>query len=329
MIPNVFVSSTVLDLQHLREAIRDAIEELAYNPVMSEYGDVGYLPAASAEQSCYVTVADCQIAVLIIGKQYGSVSENGLSVTHNEFRQARERRIPVICLVGREVMVLKRVYDANPDGKTTFPGMDNPKGTFALVEEFLQSPVNNGILEFENASDARGHLKRQLAHFFGELLRRGLDPVKEGMQDVLSEIKSLRLELVKEAPKKEDLAVLKAIRFLLRDENRWYADLVEEKYGVLERGVVELLKHKTFEEFAEAAGMHLEVVPDDVKPDMSAPAEEGMLRGHFGIISMSLRAAATHITIYRDGRVKLGETAKDHLDHCHLSTLVAADVSFG
>jgi hypothetical protein len=69
VIPNVFVSSTVRDLQHLRDAIRDAISELAYIPILSEFGDIGYLPQLSAPDSCYTAAKDCHLAVLIIGKR--------------------------------------------------------------------------------------------------------------------------------------------------------------------------------------------------------------------------------------------------------------------
>lgn len=44
MIPNIFVSSTIHDLQYLREAVRDTISEIGHRPVMSEFGDIGYLP---------------------------------------------------------------------------------------------------------------------------------------------------------------------------------------------------------------------------------------------------------------------------------------------
>ena len=42
MIPNVFISSTIEDLHYLREGLRDAVNDLAYRPVMSDYGEVGY-----------------------------------------------------------------------------------------------------------------------------------------------------------------------------------------------------------------------------------------------------------------------------------------------
>ena len=88
MTPNVFISSTIADLHHLREALRDTVQDLGYNPVLSEFGDIGYLPQTSAEDSCYITMKDCQLAVLIVGKRYGSLSDDGRSVTHNEFLTA-------------------------------------------------------------------------------------------------------------------------------------------------------------------------------------------------------------------------------------------------
>src|SRR5689334_3413834 len=113
MIPYVFVSSTIEDLHHLRDAVRDVITDLAYHPVMSEYGDIGYLPTKSAVESCYTAMRECQLAVLIVGKRYGEIGNDGRSVTHNEFLAARDTGVPVICLVDREVLSYKKLFDAN------------------------------------------------------------------------------------------------------------------------------------------------------------------------------------------------------------------------
>ncbi len=102
MIPNVFVSSTIYDLQYLRDALRETIVELGYNPVMSDYGDIGYLPSKSAQEFCYATIRDCQLSVLIIGKRYGEKSKNGLSVTHNELLTIQNRNVPIVTIVDQE-----------------------------------------------------------------------------------------------------------------------------------------------------------------------------------------------------------------------------------
>lgn len=261
MIPSVFISSTISDLQHLREALKDTVQELAYRPVLSEFGDIGYLPHTSAEDSCYLTMRDCQMAILIVGKRYGSVSDNGMSVTNNEFLAARENTIPVICLVDREVLSYKKVYDATGEGQAqpTFPGMDAPRKTFSLIQEIMDAPVNNGILPFGSVAEARGLLKTQLAHVFGELLRSRYDPVKAGIKDVLSEVMTLRQELKNKGMDPQPF--LRATRFLLDDANKKLREFVEGISGSVEIAVPILLKCRTFEDYLTAT--ETETIVDD------------------------------------------------------------------
>ena len=68
MIPSVFVSSTISGLQPIRETVRSVVEDLGYRPVMSEWSEVNYMSGSTAEASCYKSVGECQIVVLIIGK---------------------------------------------------------------------------------------------------------------------------------------------------------------------------------------------------------------------------------------------------------------------
>ena len=244
MIPSIFISSTIEDLQHLRDAVRDAIVELSYNPVMSEYGEVGYLPTATAQDSCYHTVQQCQLAVILIGKRYGNVSENGYSVTHNEFKTARECRIPIVTLVDTEVMAFKKFYDSNraePD--LTAPGMDNPKMTCEFIDEISRSQFNNGILTYTHVSEARMHFKRQLAHLFGEFLLGQFDPIKADIRDVLSEVKTLRHEIeAQRSGEKTDMNYLNVIRFLIEDQLSPYRSFIQTVYGGRIDDAIPLLK---------------------------------------------------------------------------------------
>ena len=84
MIPTVFISSTVDDLRHIRDAVRATVEEVGYQPVMSEYGEIGYMGGDAAEDACYRTVPECQLVVLIIGKRYGSAAKNDPDKTITE-----------------------------------------------------------------------------------------------------------------------------------------------------------------------------------------------------------------------------------------------------
>lgn len=264
MIPNVFVSSTIQDLQYLRDAIRETLIELGYNPVMSDYGDIGYLPTTTAEESCYVTIRDCQLAVLIIGKRYGSVSRTGLSVTHNEFHTARENSIPVVSLVDRDVMSFKVVYDANQSShrETTFPGMDSPTSTFRFIQEIGESKTNNGVLAFSSAAEVRQQVKKQIAHLFGEMLRNRFDPIKVQLQDVLAEVKTLRYELLKDKGP-EPTRYLKAMRFFLEDDRlnqNDYRQLARVLVGTLEDAIPIAIESGSFEEFVHKTNKEIEVL---------------------------------------------------------------------
>ena len=133
-----------------------------------EYGEVGYPPWTSAIQSCLNSVTQCQLAIVIIGKRYGYKFEDGLSVTHHEFLEARTKKIPILFLVEEEVLKFKKVYDSNIPPKhdskkkrsqktgINFPGMEEPEMTFAFLSQIMESSVNNGVLPFTNVDSVHG-----------------------------------------------------------------------------------------------------------------------------------------------------------------------------
>lgn len=301
MIPNVFICSTVKDLRYLRDAIRPVIHELGYIPRMSEYGDLGYDPFSSAENSCYKAINECHIALLIIGKQYGEPKSNGLSVTHNEFRAARARQIPIINLVDKEVLTSKEIFDANKAGNPiTIPGMDLPEKTFSFLEEIMDSPINNAYLDFSDVESARNHIKKQLAHMFGNFLDKNIDPIKGDVKDILSEIKTLRHEL-KPDTDKDILKFMKAVRFLLDDDNKQYRVVIENLYDSLESSIAHLIASKSFSEFIQrATGNQIEIVDIDTFAGVRdyLKSRTGMrFTSYGGQENSDLPTATAHLTI--------------------------------
>lgn len=71
---------------------------------MFEEGDIGYTPGKALDVSCYESMRNADMAILIIRGQYGSAAtgENNLddfiSVTRNEFRNAIKENTPVFAL---------------------------------------------------------------------------------------------------------------------------------------------------------------------------------------------------------------------------------------
>lgn len=263
MIPNIFVSSTIHDLQYLREAVRGTISELGYSPVMSEFGDIGYLPSISAEEACYLALKDCQIAIIIIGKRYGWITPNSIGITHNEFKAARNNKIPVVFLIDKDIIAYKKVFDKQKiDGNIgSFPDMDNPELTFSLIQEFADYPINNGFLPYSTAQEATGNIKKQLSHIFGNLLRERFDPLKAQVQDVLSEIKTLRHELLKEKEATSDyLPYLSAIRFLIDEENKVLSNFLNQVFKSIDVAVPDIIKEDSFEKFITSLGWKIKIL---------------------------------------------------------------------
>jgi len=279
MIPNVFVSSTILDLHHLREAIRETILELGFNSVMSEHGDIGYLPSVNVTDACYFALKDCQLAVIIVAKRYGSITENGLSVTHNELNSAQKNNIPIITLVEQDVLAYQRVYNANRGKEQVFPDMDDAKNTFKFIDQIKASPVNNGIITFSTASDARTQLKKQISHFIGDILRRQFDPLQYQIKDVLSELKTFRHELRKDKKTGDSSIYLRAFRYLLDDrrDGSKLGNFVEHIVGSLDDAVPKMLGFDTFEEFIASINAKIEIVEGDAKWSIDTELEGAIM----------------------------------------------------
>jgi hypothetical protein len=266
VIPNIFIGSTIEDLRYLRYAVREAVAELAYQPIMSDYGEVGYISPISAAESCYRTVRQCQLAILIIGKRYGSPDKGGFSVTHREFLAAKEDRIPTITFVESQVMHYKEVYDADPDapGWKSFAGMDHPHKTFALIDEVRNSEVYNGLISITAAGDMKRLVKLQIANFVGEKLSDVVRPIRTEVQEVLAEVKTLRKEIApaNQAGSKTD-KYLRTMRFLLDDKRAGFRKFCEVIAGDLDAAVPLLIQESDLEKFVHS--LDYKIVVEDNK----------------------------------------------------------------
>lgn len=92
---DVFVSSVVAGYEAYRDAAVDAIETLGHRAVRAE--DFGATPT-TPQQACLGAVRRSDAVVLLIGPAYGTPQSSGLSATHEEYREARERK-PVLVFV--------------------------------------------------------------------------------------------------------------------------------------------------------------------------------------------------------------------------------------
>lgn len=283
MIPSIFISSTIADLHYLRDALRDSIEDLAYKPIMSDYGEVGYLAPTTAADSCYRTVAQCQLVILIIGKRYGDVDEKGLSVTHKEFLRAKEEGIPIISFIENEVLTFKQVYDTDPSSTLwdKFSKMDNPRATFDLIDRIKASPTFNSCIRFTSAGDAKRLLKLQIADFVGERLNETIRPMKSDVQDVLAEVKAIRQELQSKATSGNVNKYARALRFLLSDKVAGFRKFIELVFFDIDAAMPHLMKAIDLQALLGDAKWKLEINNDMNFPHRVAESKDALMRFNY------------------------------------------------
>src|SRR5215212_8699534 len=94
--PAVFVSSTIYNLKQIRADLKDFITEMGLVPVISEYDSFPIDPTNPTVDNCLKAVDEnADIFVLIIGGRYGTIKDQGKSVTNMEYLKARAKGIPI------------------------------------------------------------------------------------------------------------------------------------------------------------------------------------------------------------------------------------------
>ena len=92
---NVFLSSVIDGLEEYRHAAIAAIKSLRHTPIVAE--DFGAMDV-SPQQTCLDGVRTSDVVVVLLGSRYGHRQESGISATHEEYREAKERK-PILAFV--------------------------------------------------------------------------------------------------------------------------------------------------------------------------------------------------------------------------------------
>lgn len=182
MKPRIFISSTFYDLKYIREDLANFVRSYGYEPVLFEDGDIGYTPGKNLDTSCYDSMRNSDMVILIIGGEYGSAASGEkkdefkeyMSVTRNEFRTAVEFGIPIFVMIDKKVMAEYGVYEANYDDIEkenrimVFPTTKSIN-VFRFIKE-IKGIVTLPIQEFEKSSDIKSFVNKQWADMFKNYL---------------------------------------------------------------------------------------------------------------------------------------------------------------
>ena len=260
MVPTVFISSTIEDLHHVRDAVRETVYELGYQPIMSEHGGVGYMNNTTADVACFQSVKECQLMILIIGKRYGSKTHGSglVSVTEHEYDTCMEYKPRLITFVDGEVLNYKKVFDESPNAENVnYPGMDNANATFAFINKVMHAPVRNAVIPFSSVSDVRSQLTQQLAALFHDLLEEHANPAKSALDEIMVEVKTIRDALSRKST--PDMRFLTVFKFLLDDQNQNFRQFLKVAIADIENVIPRIYEADDFDTFANRANLSIEI----------------------------------------------------------------------
>ena len=196
--PSVFVSSTCYDLGQVRAEVKKFLESLGLTPVLSEYSSFPLDPDIGTVENCLKVVdSRADIYVLIVGGRYGSLTNEGKSITNLEYLRARAKGIPIYAFV------LKSVLDVLPEWRK------NPQRSYlhlvdsAKLFEFVDALKESGdlwIFPFETARDIASTLRTQLAFLFMDSLHLRTKARAVGLSESISQLRGEALRLAIEKP---------------------------------------------------------------------------------------------------------------------------------
>lgn len=184
--PRVLVSSTCEDLYIIREQLRALIDDMGYEAVLSEEGDIYYSPDLHVHLSCIREVSNCDMVVLIVGNRFGSeyVVCMEKSVTQTEHDTAYLWSIPIFAFIDQRVLndyaTYRRVLDkANQDHTdpelliSSIPfGSNTDIRVFKFIDDIREKITNNAYFPFRNFGDIKESLKKQWAGMLFDFLKQ-------------------------------------------------------------------------------------------------------------------------------------------------------------
>jgi hypothetical protein len=204
--PRIFISSTYYDLKHIRKNLESFINNMGYESILFESGDVPFHHNLPLDISCYKEIEKAHMQILIIGGRYGSpdsdLEEDELekihddkmylfynSITQKEYETAVKKGIPIFVFVENGVWSEYSTYKKNKTNKSIDYAHVDSINVFKLLDGVLAKKTGNFTKGFDNIDDITNWLKLQWAGMFAEYL--GNEKSKIEIKDLQSQIRSL------------------------------------------------------------------------------------------------------------------------------------------
>jgi len=170
----IFISSTVYDLQVERATVRSLLEKsrgaVRFRCLSSEEDDFPITPKNMGElhsyDVCLDNIALADFMVLLIKTRYGRprTLDDGeqISITHQEYREAFRRRLPIFIFVEEQTWNARFSHNRHQPQSVVAPGQ---VALFSFLDEITRQERNNWIFQFSSSIGVRNRLKSTLLSF--------------------------------------------------------------------------------------------------------------------------------------------------------------------
>lgn len=275
--PTVFISSTCNDLKQVRENLKKFIEEhYGFTVLLSEFDSFPIDPCLGTFENCLNNVDNyADIFILIIGNRYGTITEQGKSITNLEYLHAKIKNIPIFIFIDKKVYNTLPIWRKNPNND--FSGVTDNIKLFEFVSE-IYDESNKWVYTFDSSNDIEKTMKNQLALIFSDgLIYRKL--ISSHQCEILNY--DLPFGAVRALTEKPYAWEYKFFAYVLKDEfNKLKTTKFDFKYGIFDNYATaksgpELLDYIS-EKFNEISGIvsHINIIFNNAIKD--AIGEEGV-----------------------------------------------------
>lgn len=164
----VLVASTVYHYDELLDRIFGLLTQLGYEVWMSHKGTPPVSSNLSNLENCQLATEKCDLFLGIITPQYGSgICEDGLSITHHEFKRAIELKKPRWILAHDHVFFTHTFLNSlgfkGKDGRNKLPALEEPFLDLRTIDIFEEATIShlpykdrkgNWVQKFSSVPDA-------------------------------------------------------------------------------------------------------------------------------------------------------------------------------
>ena len=198
--PSIFVSSTCFDLGQVRADLKQFLESLGLDPVLSDFNSFPINPSYDVIRNCKETVKNrADVFILIVGGRYGAITDSGRSITNLEYIEAKANGTPMYIFVAKNIINILPIWRKNKEAD--YSDIVDSNKLFDFVE-LLRETKDNWVFSFETAQEICSTLKQQLAYLFMDCLdlRARMNPGILDDKD-LSQISPKALEIIIDKPR--------------------------------------------------------------------------------------------------------------------------------